>query len=62
METVDEEFLTAAVVLIEREEEQGNSWFVWYNTTRMHIFTHLKEESEGVTALGIAACTPRTSP
>jgi arylsulfatase A-like enzyme len=55
METVDEEFLAAAIDFIERQEAQGTPWFVWYNTTRMHIFTHLKEESEGATGLGIYA-------
>lgn len=37
METVDEEFLTAAIDFIERQEEQDTPWFVWFNTTRMHI-------------------------
>ncbi len=55
METVDEEFLTAAVDFIGRQQEQGKPWFVWFNTTRMHIFTHLKPESLGATGLGIYA-------
>ncbi|MFV0301463.1 MAG: arylsulfatase [Paracoccus sp. (in: a-proteobacteria)] len=55
METVDEEFLTAAVDFIQRQEESGTPWFVWYNTTRMHIFTHLKEGSAGATGLGVYA-------
>ena len=28
-------------------------FFLWWNSTRMHIFTHLKKESEGKTGLGI---------
>ena len=28
-------------------------FFVWFNPTRMHIWTHLKPESEGKTGLGI---------
>ena len=55
METVDEEFLAATVDFIERQEESDTPWFTWFNTTRMHIFTHLKEESEGATGLGIFA-------
>ena len=35
-----------------REPAAGKPWFVWFNTTRMHIFTHLKPESEGKTGLG----------
>jgi len=27
--------------------------FVWWNSTRMHVFTHLKKESEGKTGLGL---------
>lgn len=55
METVDEEFLTAAVDFIERQHQADKPFFCWFNTTRMHIFTHLKEESEGQTGLGITA-------
>ncbi|MGF1562104.1 MAG: arylsulfatase [Geminicoccaceae bacterium] len=53
METVDEEFLGAAVDFMERSVEQDEPFFLWFNTTRMHIFTRLKEESQGVTGLGI---------
>ena len=28
-------------------------FFIWWNATRMHIWTHLKPESEGKTGLGI---------
>ena len=28
-------------------------WFCYFNSTRMHLFTHLKAESEGKTGLGI---------
>ena len=30
-------------------------FFVWWNSSRMHVFTHLKKESEGKTGLGIYA-------
>ena len=55
METVDEEFLAAAVDFIERQEQSNTPWFVWFNTTRMHMFTHLKPESLGKTGLGVTA-------
>ncbi|GJL80533.1 MAG: arylsulfatase [marine bacterium B5-7] len=55
METVDQEFLLAAFDYIERQEKQDKPWFVWFNTTRMHIFTHLKDESRGKTGRGIHA-------
>jgi arylsulfatase len=53
METVDEEFLDASLKFIERAHNDKKPFFVWWNSTRMHIFTHLKKESEGVTGLGI---------
>jgi arylsulfatase A-like enzyme len=53
METVDEEFLTASLKFIDKAHTDGKPFFVWWNSTRMHIFTHLKKESEGKTGLGI---------
>jgi arylsulfatase len=53
METVDEEFLAASLKFIEKAHTDGKPFFVWWNSTRMHIFTHLKKESEGKTGLGI---------
>ena len=53
METVDEETLDGAVSFIRRANDADQPFFVWYNTTRMHVWTHLKAESEGVTGLGI---------
>jgi arylsulfatase A-like enzyme len=53
METVDEEFLEAALDFIDGAHEADTPFFVWWNSTRMHIFTHLKKESAGVTGLGV---------
>jgi arylsulfatase len=53
METVDEEFLAAAKNFIERQHKAGAPWFCYFNSTRMHVFTHLKKESEGKTGLGV---------
>src|SRR6266404_807022 len=55
METVDEEFLGAAMNFIDRNAKANKPFFCWFNTTRMHVFTHLKKESEGKTGLGIEA-------
>ncbi|HEX4849325.1 MAG TPA: sulfatase-like hydrolase/transferase, partial [Puia sp.] len=53
METIDEEFLAAAKDFIQRQQKAGKPWFCYFNSTRMHIFTHLKKESEGKTGLGL---------
>jgi len=52
METVDEEFLAATLDFIERQQKANKPFFVWFNSTRMHVFTHLKAESQGKTGLG----------
>ena len=53
MRTVDEEFLEGALDFIERQAKANQPFFCWFNSTRMHIFTHLKKESEGKTGLGV---------
>ena len=55
METVDEEFLKSGIDFIERANKAGKPFFVWFASTRMHIFTHLKPESKGKTGLGVYA-------
>lgn len=55
METVDEEFLDASMDFIDRQHKAKKPFFVWFNTSRMHIFTHLKPESLGKTGRGIFA-------
>ncbi|MGD2007501.1 MAG: arylsulfatase [Cellvibrionales bacterium] len=52
METIDEEVTAAALDFMERAVQADKPFFLWYNTTRMHVFTHLKPESAGVTGLG----------
>ena len=53
METVDGEFLDASLKFIDKAVADDKPFFVWWNSTRMHIFTHLKKESQGVTGLGV---------
>ncbi len=53
METVDEEFMAAALGFMERKTGEGGPWFCYFNPTRMHVFTHLKPSSIGVTGHGL---------
>lgn len=55
METVDEEFLAAAKDFIDRQAKADKPFFCWFNSTRMHVFTHLKPDSMGKTGKGIHA-------
>jgi arylsulfatase A-like enzyme len=52
MKTVDEEFTKATLDYLQKRKDDGKPFFLWWNSTRMHIFTHLKKESEGKTGLG----------
>ncbi len=55
METADEEFTGAAIEFIEKAHAAGKPFFVWLSATRMHVWTHLKEESYGKTGISIYA-------
>ena len=55
METVDEEVTAGALSFIDRAHAAGKPFFLWWNSTRMHVFTHLKPKSQGVTGMGIYA-------
>ena len=47
METCDDEFVGAAKDFIKRQNDAGKPFFVWLNTTHMHLRTHTKPESLG---------------
>lgn len=47
METCDDEFIAAATDFIKRQHAADKPFFVWLNTTHMHLFTHPKKESLG---------------
>jgi arylsulfatase len=48
METIDDETAAAAVDFIDRQP-----WFCYFNSTRMHVNTHLKPEADGKTGKGL---------
>jgi arylsulfatase A-like enzyme len=53
METIDDEVTNAALAYMEQAKKANKPFFLWWNSTRMHVHTHLKKESEGKTGLGI---------
>ena len=55
METIDEEVTAKALDFIGRAKQSNKPFFVWWNSTRMHVFTHLKSASDGKTGLGVYA-------
>ncbi len=48
METVDDETLAAAIDFIKRAHADGKPFYVWWNGTRMHFRTHVKDELRGI--------------
>ncbi len=55
METMDEEITAGALDFIDRQHKAGKPFFCWWNSTKMHIWTHLKKEVAGKTGLGVTA-------
>ena len=53
MPTVDQEIYDAAVKFVDGAVEKKKPFFLWFNTTRMHVWTRLKKESEGKTGIGL---------
>jgi len=48
METVDDETIAAAEKFIRNAVKSGKPFFVWWNGTRMHFRTHVKDELRGI--------------
>ena len=59
METCDDEFVAAAKDFIQRQHKADKPFFVWLNTTHMHLFTHTKPESLGQAGAGSRRTTTR---
>jgi len=55
METVDSDVTDKAMAFMEKAVKDNKPFFVWWNSTRMHINTHLRPESVGKTGLGVYA-------
>jgi arylsulfatase len=48
METIDDETVEAAKEFIKKQVAAGKPFFTWWNGTRMHFRTHVKEELTGI--------------
>ncbi len=47
METIDDETTDAAIDFITRQVLANRPFFTWMNTTRMHVFTHVRASMRG---------------
>ena len=53
MEHVDEEIFNATTKFMDKAASDKKPFFIWFNTTRMHVWTHLKKETDGRTGIGL---------
>ncbi len=47
METIDDETTGAAIEFIKKQTAEKKPFFTWMNTTRMHLFTHVRDQYKG---------------
>lgn len=55
METADQEFADAALKFIDKSHKAGKPFFVWFNATRMHVWTRLAPKWQGASGYGLYA-------
>ncbi|MGY3607302.1 MULTISPECIES: arylsulfatase [unclassified Bradyrhizobium] len=47
METIDDETSAAAIDFMKRQQSAGRPFFCWFNSTRMHLRTHVRDSHRG---------------
>jgi len=55
METIDDEVTAGAIKFMNKAKQDGKPFFLWWNSSRMHVFTHLSQKWAGKTGYGIYA-------
>ncbi len=55
METAEQELLARSLDFIDRSVKDGKPFFLWHNTTRMHVWTRLSPEWENKSGYGLYA-------
>ena len=55
METVEEDLLQSSLDFIERSHKAGTPFFLWHNSTRCHVWTHLSKKWKNKTGFGLYA-------
>ena len=55
METVENDLLAHSLDFIDRAHAAGSPFFLWHNTTRMHVWTRLSERWKDKTGFGLYA-------
>ena len=55
METVEEDLLQASLDFMDKSAKSGKPFFLWHNTTRMHVWTRLSPKWENKSGYGLYA-------
>jgi arylsulfatase A-like enzyme len=55
METIDDEVTAGAIEFMDKAAKADKPFFIWWNSSRMHTYTHLSPKWEGRTGLGLEA-------
>ena len=55
MEIIEEEFLASSLDFMDRSVKAGKPFFLWHNSTRMHVFTRLSPKWENKSGYGLYA-------
>src|SRR5215471_13083247 len=53
METVEDDLLQRSLDFMDRASAANKPFFLWHNTTRMHVWTHLSERWKDKTKYGV---------
>ncbi len=52
METIDDDVTERAIAFIREAHAADTPFFVWWNSTHMHVWTRIPEEAEGISGQG----------
>jgi arylsulfatase len=52
METIDDDVTDRTIEFIKKAHAEGTPFFVWWNSTHMHVWTRIPEEAEGISGQG----------
>ena len=52
METIDDDVTARTIEFIKKAHADDKPFFVWWNATHMHLFTHIPKEAEGISGQG----------
>jgi arylsulfatase A-like enzyme len=52
MKTIDDDVTDRTIEFIRKTHAEGKPFFIWWNATHMHVFTHIPKEAEGISGQG----------